>query len=752
MRPVCLPELTARSRGANRNQAGQSSGGFGNVNVHLRAFNIIISMMRLLLLAFAAIATFAQSRTPWTTSRVIGSPEPPSPYMVEPAFPKVSFEGPTVITSAPGTDRFYVGLRDGRIVSFKNDPNAAGSELFLDTNVNLPANARDARTGRAANRIIYGLAFHPDYATNGYFYTYTTEPWPPPRRSRIARFTRSKSDPLKADPASELIVLEFPADGHNGGSMKFGPDGYLYISTGDAFGQNDPMHTGQFLGDLLSSILRIDINGTHSVKPYRIPPDNPFISTPGALPEIWAFGFRQPWKISFDRKSGDLWAGEVGQDLWESIYRVKRGGNYGWSVNEGPQQFRTDRQRGPGPILPPAIAHSHAEARSITGGFVYRGKRLPELEGAYVYADWETGKVWGLRHNGEKATWSQELDDTELDFVDFAEDPSGELYLMTHNDGRLYRLVPRPKDPAKDTSRNFPRLLSQTGLFSSTREHRPAAGLVAYDVNAPLWSDGAAKDRFIAIPGDGKIEPVNHNRWNFPVGTVLVKTFTLHGRRLETRLLTLQPSAAGREQWAGYVYVWNDAQTDAELIGKDSLDKAYRFANGKQQTWQFPSRTDCMICHNEKAGFALGVNTWQLNRKSQIDRLMNAGLFSKPLPKAPPALPDPFDASAATLDQRARSYLHGNCAHCHQPGAGGNASIRLTYNTPLEQTETTGLEPHHGPMDVPGAKLITPGDPNRSVLFLRTATRNTGKMPHIGTLQPDPQAVNLLREWISSLK
>jgi uncharacterized repeat protein (TIGR03806 family) len=644
-----------------------------------------------------------------------------------------------------------VGLRDGRIVSFANDAASSGTEIFLDTNVNLSPNARDARTGRPANRIVYGIAFHPEYVRNGYFYVFITEPWPPPRRTRIARFTRDTANPLRADPGSEQIVLEFPSDGHNGGSLKFGPDGYLYIGTGDAFGQNDPMHTGQFLGDLLASILRIDINGTHSVKPYRIPPGNPFVDTPGAMPEIWAFGFRQPWKMSFDRKTGDLWVGEVGQDLWESIYRVERGGNYGWSVMEGPQTFRQERPRGPGPLRKPVVAHSHAEARSMTGGFVYRGSRLKELEGAYIYGDWETGKIWGLRYDGSKVTWHQELDDTELDIVDFAEDHTGELYLMTHNGGRMYRLQPRPKDPAGDKSQAFPRLLSQTGLFTSTKDHRPAPGLVPYEVNAPLWSDGADKTRFIAIPGDGKIDVVNHNRWNFPVGTVLVKTFTLGGRRLETRLLTLQPSEATREQWAGYVYVWNDAQTDAELIGKESLEKTYELKTG-EQTWQFPSRTDCMICHNEKAGFVLGLNTWQMNRGTQLRELTEAGIFSKPLPANPPALPNPYDAKAASLDQRARAYLHSNCGHCHQRGAGGNADIQLLYNLALRDTQIVGLEPSHGTMDVDGAKLLTPGDAERSVLYLRTATRKPGKMPHIGTLRVDTEAVSLLREWISSLK
>lgn len=688
----------------------------------------------------------------WTSSRVVGSPEPPSPYMVERAFPHLVLEEPTVITTAPGSDRFFVGLRYGQIVSFPNRADVSGAELFLDTNVNVPVNARDARTGGPARRQMVGIAFHPDYERNGYLYTFTTETWPPPRRSRVSRFTRSNTDPTKADPATELIVLEFPSDGHNGGTIKFGPDGYLYVGTGDGGGQYDPNNTGQFLGDLLASILRIDVNGTHSVKPYRIPPDNPFIREPGVLPEIWAYGFRQPWKMSFDRKTGDLWVGEVGQDLWESIYRIEKGGNYGWSVSEGPQMFRPDKERGPTPILKPVAAHSHAEARSITGGFVYRGSRLPELEGAYIYADWETGKIWALRYDGTKVTWQQELDDTELDVVDFAEDRKGELYLMTHYDGRLYRLAKRPKGPDSDGYKRFPKLLSQTGLFASTRDHKPAPGLIPYEVNAQLWSDGADKLRYIAIPGDGKMEYVSEKRWNFPVGSVLVKTFILEGKRLETRLLTLQPSAATREKWAGYVYVWNDEQTDAELIGKDSLERTYKLTGGGEQTWQFPSRTDCMVCHNEKAGFVLGVNGWQMNRDGQIEKLASHGLFTKALPAHIPSLPDPYDPKSGTLDERARSYLHGNCAHCHQQGAGGNADIRLLYNMRLDETKTVDLDPFHGPMGVPGAKLLAPGDPGRSVLLLRTATRTHGKMPHIGTLKVDDQAVALLRDWIASLK
>ena len=331
-----------------------------------------------------------ETRVPWTTSRVIGSPEPPSPYMPALAFPHLEFDRPTLITRAPGRDRLFVADLQGRIHSFEDRRDVKKTDLFLEL-----SSKYDPKTQRTVYRQIVGLAFHPEFERNRYFYVYLRERLPKPVRSRVSRFETYPDNPLKADPDSELIVLEFPSIGHSGGSIKFGPDGHLYIATGDGYGQSDPMAPGQFTGDLLSSILRIDINGTHSVKPYAIPPDNPFLDTPGTLPEIWAFGFRQPWKISFDKKTGDLWAGEVGQDLWESIYQVKRGGNYGWSVKEGFQWFRPERPRGPAPLSLPVVSQSHGEARSMTGGFDYRGSRLKELYGAYIYADRETGEDLG---------------------------------------------------------------------------------------------------------------------------------------------------------------------------------------------------------------------------------------------------------------------------------------------------------------------------------------------------------------------
>ena len=213
---------------------------------------------------------------------------------------------------------------------------------------------------------------------------------------------------------------------------------------------------------------------TTPIRASRIgfPPDNPFIKTSGVRPEIWAFGFRNPWRMSFDRATGDLWVGDVGWELWEMIHKVKRGGNYGWSVMEGPQPVHVDWKRGPGPILPPTIAHPHSEAASITGGYVYHGARLPELAGAYIYGDYQTGTIWGLRTTGEKITWHQELARSPLHLVAFGESQDGELFLIDHDrTHQIYRLVPNPAAKAKD---NFPRRLGETGLFESTRDHRRA--------------------------------------------------------------------------------------------------------------------------------------------------------------------------------------------------------------------------------------------------------------------------------------
>ncbi len=716
-------------------------------------------------------------RVPWTTSRVIGTPDPPAPYRTANAFPKLTFTEPLDMTSAPGTERLFVVERFGRIVSFPNDADAEQFDVLLDL-----------RDGENVNFL--GLAFHPEFPTNGLvFVTIQVSP-EDPRGIRVSRFHANTDDPWRIDAESQEVLMEWPSGGHTGGCLKFGPDGMLYICTGDSSGIADQLLTGQDISDLPASILRIDVDGRDSGLPYAIPPDNPFVGVEGARGEVWAYGLRQPWKISFDRETGDLWTGNVGQDLWEQIFLIERGGNYGWSVMEGGHPFRPDRERGPSPFVPPIVEHDHAEFRSITGGFVYHGARLPELTRAYIYGDYDTGKIWMLRYDrdSKKVTEHRELVDSALRLVGFAEDHSGELFLVDHMSGLINRLE---VNRVPDSASGFPRRLSDTGLFASVSDHKVAAGVIPYDVIAPQWIDGATKQRFLALPGESQIEfdgitypqpaPGAPHGWKFPDGTVAFETIFLETEvgnpasrhRLETRLLHYEKLAGGEtvgdQLWRGYTYLWNDEQTDAVLLeeplGRDvalSIKDPNAPDGHRTQTWHFPGRAECMVCHNMAAKYVLGINTLQLNHdfdysgttKNQVQAFADLELFTTALPQHPadlPALHDYHD-TAHDVSQRARSYLHANCSHCHRKWGGGNGDFLLLATVTPDEMGITDERPKQGGFYIPDARVLAPGDPYRSVLFYRFAKSGPGRMPRLGSNVIDHDGLNLIHDWIASLE
>jgi uncharacterized repeat protein (TIGR03806 family) len=715
--------------------------------------------------AATARSAALERRVPWTVSKIVGTPDPPPPYTVEPAFPHLRFDFPVVLVRAKGTGRLFLGDLKGRIYSFPNDPGCKKADLALELAKVYPDLSA-----------LYGLTFHPDFDKNRILYICYVRKNDVPDGSVISRFTVSRTDPPVIEPQSEQIILKFYSGGHNGGCLDFGNDGYLYISTGDAAAPSPPdsMMTGQDCSDLLSSVLRIDVDHALPGKPYLIPSDNPFVNVPGVRPEIWAFGFRNPWKMSFDRTNGDLWVGDVGWELWELVFKVKRGGNYGWSVMEGPQPVNVEARRGPAPISPPIKVHPHSEAASVTGGYVYHGTRLPELTGAYIYGDYQSGIIWGLRVQAETVTWQRELARTPLHLVAFGEAHDGELYLLDHDRAhQIYRLV--PNTAAKVTS-DFPRRLSQTGLFTSTRDQQPAPGVVPYSVNAPLWSDGATAERFMAIPGDARINLDNQGVWRFPSGSVLVRTIAIEQgpgrpasrRRVETQVLHLEADA-----WRPYSYVWNDEQTDAELAGREGAVKTMVLnapRGPRELNYRVYARTECGLCHNPwvekkttvygvQSASPLGVNTPQLNRKcddggssgNQLAKWHEAGLLAwTPEPTSLPKLVDPYDDSV-DLNRRARSYLQTNCAHCHQQGAGGTASIELGYDVPLEQTKTINARPIQGTFNIAGAMIIAPGDPARSVLYYRISKLGGGRMPRLGSNAVDERATRMIQDWIARM-
>lgn len=352
---------------------------------------------------------------------------------VERAFPNLTFVQPLEMKSPDdGTNRLFVVEQPGRIYVFPNDSTVATRTLFLDIT--------DRVNNAGYEQGLLGLAFHPDYATNGYFYVnYTAEGV---NRTVVSRFSVDPSNADSADPAGEQIILTFaqPYTNHNGGCLQFGPDGYLYIGVGDGGSGGDPDGNGQNRATLLGSILRIDVDNPGGGAMYGIPPDNPFAgNASGYAEEIYAYGLRNPWRLSFDTLTNRLWAADVGQNLIEEVDIIVSGGNYGWNIMEGRQCYNATNCNTAGLILPVA-QYTHTEGQSITGGYVYRGSRQPDLVGKYLYADFLSARLWALSYNGPNDAVVELLANDVAAIASFAVDHDNELYLLSF-DGYIYRFA-----------------------------------------------------------------------------------------------------------------------------------------------------------------------------------------------------------------------------------------------------------------------------------------------------------------------
>jgi putative heme-binding domain-containing protein len=725
-------------------------------------------------------------RKPWITSRVHGSPEPSPPFVNVRRFPELRFERPLLVRGGAGDGRIWVVEQGGKVFSFVDNDSVNSPDLFVDLAAEYERLTLHA--GAAGVDSVYGLAFHPRYPDVPYCWiAYTLRSTTSGQHledgTRLSRFRVSfdAENRPHCEAASERVLLTWLEGGHNGACLEFGPDGYLYVSAGDGEVPNppDPRDAGQDVSNLLSTVMRLDVSITDDAPWYRVPSDNPFFDVPDARPEIWSFGYRNPWKMSF-APDGELWLGDVGWELFEMVHRVRRGSNGGWSIMEGPQPVRPQARRGPAEITPAAIALPHTDAASVTGGYVYRGTQFPELVGTYVFGDYETRRMWSAKFDAERVMELTELVEPAVRLVAFGEDTQHELLMLDYEGGTLHGLE---RAPPEDRTHEFPMTLSETGLFKDGDLTIPAEGVVRFHINAAMWSDGAHEDLFLAVPGMDRIEVqksgVRRNNWMlreqmfFPRDSVLARTVSLSDTKqqqinLETQLLHFNGS-----DWKGYTYIWRPDMSDADLApasgGELTLADYGEFAGDTPTIWRVHSRAECQRCHNHWAGGPLAFTLPQLNRDqfgeaatdesvNQLIALREGGWLTGAVPENPESSREDYArplshprAGDKGLDARARSWLSANCSHCHQNGAGGTATIDLLFTTPLEKMGLVRKQPVLGSFGLSNAALVVPGRPEHSVLFYRVATAGRGHMPHIGATLPDPQGVKLIAEWIESL-
>lgn len=615
-----------------------------------------------------------------TTSTVAGSPEPPLPFKVVRAHGGLRVDGPLIVRRQPDTNMLLVlqnekGRYPTRLIRFAEPKPGENPPAWVtaDNDFKIVPNKDKTKVPEPKAKeetpldprfqllhtfdgLCYDLVFHPKFAENGYvFFGWNGPLEPKPGEKKfcaISRYTMDRKPPYKLDPASEKQIIKWDSNGHNGHAVEFGNDGMFYFTTGDGTSDSDDDVVGQDMTTILAKVLRIDVDNVRpedlkAGRAYSVPKDNPFVNLAGARPETWAYGLRNPWRMTVDRKTGHLWVTQNGQDLFEQTYFVRKGDNFGWSVTEGSAPFYMERKRGPTPIVLPAAEHSHAEARSLTGGVVYYGKKHPEIYGAYIYGDYATGKIWAIKHDGEKVVKNWEIADTECGLTGFGLDSDGELLICDYRTdiGGLYRFEAVPQPKPGDPPSKFPRTLSASGLFQAGKGHTVVPGVIPYSVNSQLWSDGSYKERFIALPpGTEKIKYNPSRSWDFPDGTVLIKSFALEKtagdptsrRWIETRFMLKE-----QNEWVGYSYEWNDEQTDATLVGIKGSDRKFTIADPKdstksrEQVWHYPSRAECMVCHSRAATYVLGISSLQLNceqdyggiRDNQLRTLAHLGLI-----------------------------------------------------------------------------------------------------------------------------
>ncbi len=664
------------------------------------------------------------------------SPSSETSFIIQQAFPALeALSGLVGLYQSPDNNNiWYAVLQEGRVVQFNNLATATTLTEFIDIS---------NQVRNQGEMGLLGLAFSPDFAINGEFYlSYNNNN--ASGESTISRFTSDGSLPVNTGTEEVVLTLSQSAGNHNGGHIAFGPDGMLYIGFGDGGGANDQFGHGQNTLSWHGAILRIDVR---NVATYTVPPDNPFVGDPNVLDEIYAYGLRNPWQWSFDSETGNLWLGDVGQGSYEEVDIVNAGDNLGWPIMEGNSCFQSNNCDTTGLTLPVAeYDHNNGDC-SISGGYVYRGSEEPNLSAHYIYGDFCTGNIWTTVEQPNNVFVTEPLLASGLSISGFAQSNTGEVYVLNYF-GSAGNGIYKIASQNSGSSDNIPSTLSATGCFVSTADKTVAAPVVPYTVISELWSDGLEKERYFAIPDNSEIDLINNEDFEFPVGSILIKHFIFNGRYLETRLLMRHSNS-----WGGYAYEWNDNQDDATLLpGSTTIDTGTFIHT-------VPSRGQCFECHTGSANVSLGLETHQLNSDylypssitaNQLTALDEAGFTGFDTSVLSPVSMAAIDDFNQDLETRVRSYLHSNCSGCHRPGGPGS-SIDLRLSTALADTGTCDQLPSNGDLGIANARLITPGDANRSIILARMNTLDNNRMPPVGSSVVDQTAIVEVSSWINGL-
>lgn len=741
------------------------------------------------------------------------SPNSSATYDVTVAFTNLVFNQPLYLTQYPGTNYLVVIEKAGVIRLFPNRPNASAAEVktFIDI---------QSRIFNVSDSGMTCIAFHPEFGVAGSTnrgYVYITYKWRPNpdlganpdfAYYRLSRFTVPDGT-MAADPNSEVILLQQfdQQEWHDSGCLMFGQDGYLYFGVGDEGGANDQYNVTQVLNQrLMSGVFRIDVNKNSSTSHpirrqpfhhpntpagwpesfstnYYVPNDNPWVNVAATnLEEYYALGFRNPYRFSQDPATGRIWVGDVGQDTREEVDTLFPGHNYQWAYTEG---TTAGPKAKPSSVIgieqPPIWDYPHANGDGcVIGGYVYHGTNFPGLVGKYVFCDNDSGRIWAMvSSNGVALDSLQQIANMPPGSVyggtsSCGMDASGEIYFVKIGGvgaGQIYKLktiVNFVPDPAPT--------LSQLGLFTDLAALTPVAGFHPYTVNSPLWSDGAVKTRWLAVPNDGVHDSPSEqivfsptNEWKFPQGTVFVKHFELPvndtnstiRQRVETRLLVVDQN----NSVYGLTYKWRADGSDADLLETGTnANFVVTGAGGvlRTQVWSFPSRQDCLICHNANAGYVLGVKTHQLNcpttypetgvTDNQLRALGNIGLLGTNYSEAQLGSylrSYAVTNTSASLEVRVRSYLDANCSQCHRPN-GVQAYFDARFVTPLSQQGII-QGPSYTFITDTNDRVVVPQDLAHSLIYNRASRVGQFQMPPIAKNVVDTNAISVIASWINSL-